>query len=487
MAEEDVSAALAENPKEAQPIVKIFDESTIVSEVRVEVDKASALLNLSTSAACKVMNEFDWNYDKLQDNYFEDAGILERLGLHLGDRVYYRVDLSKGNVTCPLCFMTYPEDGPEEVYALLGCGHAVCSSCWEQFLTDAVKRKGPYCTNLTCPIGVSTGNLTSKNCNVLIDEPMFKRFLPASLYPRYEYYVVRSFVESNPRIKWCATRGCGRALRCEDYAHATAVECLCGFKTCFKCGNEAHAPATCAMMEQWHVREMGESDNLAYIKTHTKPCPTCNTPVERHEGCMHMVCTACGAAGRKKDWCWVCGQLWDFKGRHGNLWYNPPCKDDPQVQEKTFANTQVQTELYRYIKYYSGYAEHEKTRRFQITKDKEKAEGYMRCIVKHNPGLDASYVMMAVNALIVARTYLKFAYVYGYHLPESHQPFFDWKVKGVEEEVSKLSNMMEDLYRHDINSVEDPPWRDDQVVDQASLLKQKLEDVMLGFSAEDDC
>lgn len=37
----------------------------------------------------------------------------------------------------------------------------------------------------------------------------------------------------NPRIKWCATRGCGRALRCEDYAHATAVECLCGFKTCF--------------------------------------------------------------------------------------------------------------------------------------------------------------------------------------------------------------------------------------------------------------
>jgi len=40
-----------------------------------------------------------------------------------------------------------------------------------------------------------------------------------------------------------------------------------------KCGNEAHAPATCKQMVEWHFREMGESDNLAYIKAHTKPCP----------------------------------------------------------------------------------------------------------------------------------------------------------------------------------------------------------------------
>ena len=46
-------------------------------------------------------------------------------------------------------------------------------------------------------------------------------------------------------------------------------------------------------------------------------------------------------------------------------------------------------------------------------------------------------MLLAVTSLVAARTYLKFAYVYGYHLPEDKQAFFDWKVKGVEE-VSTL-------------------------------------------------
>ena len=48
------------------------------------------------------------------------------------------------------------------------------------------------------------------------------------------------------------------------------------------------------------------------------------------------------------------------------------------MQEKTCHVNKVQTALYRYIQYYSGYAEHEKTRRFQVTKDTEKAEEYKR-------------------------------------------------------------------------------------------------------------
>ena len=85
---DDFAAALSEETSEKrQPKVQVFDEENIVAELKAEAQRASSLLNLSMSAACKVMREFDWNYDKLQDNYFEDPGILDRLGLHLGSQV----------------------------------------------------------------------------------------------------------------------------------------------------------------------------------------------------------------------------------------------------------------------------------------------------------------------------------------------------------------------------------------------------------------
>lgn len=56
-------------------------------------------------------------------------------------------------------------------------------------------------------------------------------------------------------------------------------------------------------------------------------------------------------------------------------------------------------ELYRYITYYSGYAEQEKTRRFQVTKDQEKAEDYRRRLGRYNPGVDGEFTVLAVAAL----------------------------------------------------------------------------------------
>eukprot|EP00993_Chasmostoma_nieuportense_P000409 NODE_1378_length_1528_cov_13.167737_g1305_i0.p2 GENE.NODE_1378_length_1528_cov_13.167737_g1305_i0~~NODE_1378_length_1528_cov_13.167737_g1305_i0.p2 ORF type:complete len:269 (+),score=66.04 NODE_1378_length_1528_cov_13.167737_g1305_i0:679-1485(+) len=260
-----------------------------------------------------------------------------------------------------------------------------------------------------------------------------------------------------------------------------AVPCHCGIKTCFECNGESHAPASCIQLREWKIREAGESDNLAYITSHTKPCPTCSTPIEKNEGCMHMTCTRCKSDGKPKDWCWICGEVWDFQGRHGNNWFNPPCKDDSKVKEGTQQRERVETELFHYIKYYEGYAEHEKNRRFQITKDIEKAQAHKERIQRSNPGADSDYVIRAVQSLIEARTYLKFTYVYGYYLPEQHKDFFDWKVKGVEKVISTLSNMLEDIYRHDLDSPDPQPYSRDQLVDTAAMLKWQTEDVMQGL------
>eukprot|EP00906_Rhabdomonas_costata_P004654 RCo006862 len=486
--EESTSAGLedeVEEPKSLMAGVQVMDERTIVAEMRSLADRASALTNLTTSAACRVLKYYDWNYSKLEENYFDHADeVRHQLGIRLGQEVPFReVPLTEGNpFMCPICIENFPNEKRTSVWALVSCGHAVCADCWTDTLSAAVAM-GRTCSNLTCPMGSTTGNLGVTSCKTFIDEKMFEKFLSPELFKKYQYYLIRSFVDTNPHIRWCPSPGCDRAIRCTDTSRKI-VPCLCGFSCCFKCSDESHAPASCEQMREWKIREAGESDNLAYINAHTKPCPTCATPIERNEGCNHMTCVKCKAAGKPPDWCWVCGQIWDFKGKHLSNWYDCPFKADKSVLERQKLAAAVDSELFKYVHYYEGYARHEQIRKFQVRKDTERAEEHKARIMLRNPGVDADFIVQAVQALVQARTYLKFSYVYAYYLDSSSKEFFDWKVGETETVVNAFSNMLEDLYRWgaDANrlATEEAPWSRSQIMDKAALLKHRLNDVMSG-------
>merc|ERR1711964_815403 len=34
------------------------------------------------------------------------------------------------------------------------------------------------------------------------------------------------------------------------------------------------------------------AQSLAFIEAHTKPCPACNTPIQKNGGCDHITCTS---------------------------------------------------------------------------------------------------------------------------------------------------------------------------------------------------
>eukprot|EP01012_Entosiphon_sulcatum_P009892 TRINITY_DN15689_c0_g1_i1.p1 TRINITY_DN15689_c0_g1~~TRINITY_DN15689_c0_g1_i1.p1 ORF type:complete len:495 (-),score=103.18 TRINITY_DN15689_c0_g1_i1:857-2341(-) len=461
----------------AEPAVEVLDEADVVEELRQQAQDAAALLNLTTSAACKVMRQYGWNYDRLQDAYFNDQeATLLKLGLSIGAKGFELADKSVGR-TCPLCF---DECGPGEgdFWALLPCHHALCSDCWRQTVTMAV-RQGRACASLDCPVGVSTGRLGIKACRTIVDDGIFRKFLPPELMARYDYFVVRFFVDTNPCIRWCQGRNCTRALRCRDPS-LSVVGCSCGFKLCFKCNNEAHAPATCEQMTEWRAREAGEGDNLAYITANTKPCPTCKTPIEKNEGCNHMTCARCKAEGRPPDWCWVCAQVWDFQGKHGSSWYSCPFQSDEAVTKRQFQAAAAASELYKYVKYYEGYANHKRTAELQASKDMEKAQKFRDHILEAT-GVTADYVTDAVKSILEARKYLQYTYIYSFGLPVDRQTFFDWKVKSTEEAVITLSNMMEDIYRFGVSLQSDPPHSREAIIDKAGALRHKLKDLMEGL------
>jgi len=89
-----------------------------------------------------------------------------------------------------------------------------------------------------------------------------------------------------------------------------------------------HWPISCETLEKWKdaVREevgtavdekngetaSGEESfndvaQRLWLKANTRPCPQCNAPIEKMEGCNHMTCTnrTC-----RHEFCWICRKDW---------------------------------------------------------------------------------------------------------------------------------------------------------------------------------
>lgn len=66
----------------------------------------------------------------------------------------------------------------------------------------------------------------------------------------------------------------------------TIVKCSCGYRFCFSCHREAHAPATCEQVKQWERKCKDDSETEHWKYANTKDCPKCQTSVEKNGGCM---------------------------------------------------------------------------------------------------------------------------------------------------------------------------------------------------------
>jgi ariadne-1 len=169
------------------------------------------------------------------------------------------------------------------------------------------------------------------------------------------------------------------------------VMCACGVPFCFRCGQEAHDPATCDMLSAWQEKCQSESETANWILANTKKCPKCNCRIEKNQGCNHMNCKMC-----RFEFCWICMGDWAQHGQNTGGYYK--CnKYDPTVTADSTVE-RAKAELDRYLHYYQRYHGHDSALKF-ASKQREEAEVRMTHLqeAEKSAWIDVQFIKQAVE------------------------------------------------------------------------------------------
>jgi ariadne-1 len=262
------------------------------------IDHVAKLLYVSSDEALALLIHFKWNKEKLQEAYFGDMDKLRQtVGIDLY-RPYKPASSSNDDGNLVLCGVCYDEVPPSNIVAL-GCEHPFCSDCFRTYLETQVGNGPPGCLTTKCPHFKCTQSVPHSYFRGLLSNAGEKS---ARLIEKQEAYCLRNYIENSRSMNFC------RAAHCELIAVATSaahvdevVKCPCGYRYCFKCGEEPHQPCNCSQLSTWNDKCSNESETTNWIIANTKKCPKCSVRIEKNQGCNHMTCKHC-----RHEFCWLC-------------------------------------------------------------------------------------------------------------------------------------------------------------------------------------
>eukprot|EP00667_Euglena_gracilis_P005970 EG_transcript_6019 len=455
-----------EEPRREE-VVQVFEEDQLLHQQHEIVQNVSELLNVTPGAAASILRHFRWNYDDLSQKYFEDPEKLRKaLGLDLGKAKPFEYGQPGTSTTCQICF----DEVPSSSSLALNCLHWFCRDCWTHYLCGKVD-DGPSCVQTHCP---------APKCWQAVDEVLFQELLPSEALGRYRRFLLRSFVEDNPYIRWCPSPHCNKAVLCRD-AKRLLVRCLCGYRFCFVCGEEAHAPVKCELLLAWRLKEKGEGDNSKWIFANTKACPSCQSPIQKNDGCNHMTCPKC-----KGEFCWICLGEW---AKHGTSWYKCNYYDSTKLDSDEKERGAVRQELERYVFYYTRYHEHLRSREFNQT-DLQMAEAKAEQISRDCGGVNADYIVKAVEQLIENRVMLQYTYIYAYYLSKDDKgkDLFEYLQQKLEATTEDFNSLLKKILEEPCPAaiLDKPEFSREKVADLTALARDQLHKLLKGVFDEEE-
>eukprot|EP00929_Paragymnodinium_shiwhaense_P031994 TRINITY_DN17809_c0_g1_i1.p1 TRINITY_DN17809_c0_g1~~TRINITY_DN17809_c0_g1_i1.p1 ORF type:complete len:543 (+),score=138.44 TRINITY_DN17809_c0_g1_i1:96-1724(+) len=420
-----------------QPFL-ILNRADLVDRQRKSVEEASELLEVSQEDSFVMLLEHGWDLSRLQEAWFDnDKKVRERCGLVeslTGASTSSSSSAKPAAVagTCSICLQA------QEMLMSLGCGHGFCADCWQGYLHSKVD-DGRESVKAKCP---------APKCGRSVPFCFYSKFCEPEKISKYEEWRLRTYVDENASVKWCPNpEGC--TFACENLSSEMCdIVCNCGFVWCWNCGEEAHRPAACQTVNKWNIKNSAESENISWIRANTKPCPKCHKPIERSQGCNHMVCSTAGGCGH--NFCWLCLGEWSTHGSSTGGFYQCNIYDQRAREGKTAEEEQgrakAKNALDRYMHYFERFMNHDRAMKLTKTEESTMEEKVHKLHDEHDfEIIELQFLFDALRQVRVCRRVLKWTYVYGYYLEDTGpgKHLFEYLQRNLEEKTDCLHEMLE--------------------------------------------
>jgi len=453
---------------------EVLEKSEMISQQSSLVKETVEVLGLPNAAtAVLLLRHVKWNKEKLIEKFMENP---DRLCAEAGipDMKLDRPASEAGGkpVLCLICTEKFP---PNETYSL-SCGHRYCNDCWKSFLELKVM-EGPAVLLACCP---------APKCKVRVHEDAVHKLVKPDLFEKYQSFLLKSYVDDNPVVKWCPSPGCTYTVRVDRKERKEAVVCKCGFQYCFHCNDYEigdHMPCPCPQIEIWLQKASDESENVTWMLANTKKCPQCRAPIEKNGGCMHMSCKV-NAGGCGFEFCWLCRGPWSEHGSATGGYYNCNKYDKSNAKQDDEKAADAKTELEAYMFYFHRYESHRNAMKIADEQRRNCAKKEQEILMKYDVrSADTKFLMEAIEQLLRNRRVLQYSYVYGYYLDKKSQErnLFEY----LQEDLEKHTNYLSTLFETPVDKIEDyqafMKWKE-QVTNYTRITKKFLDNFVEGVS-----
>ncbi|KAJ3087024.1 E3 ubiquitin-protein ligase rnf14 [Quaeritorhiza haematococci] len=248
---------------------------------------------------------------------------------------------------CGICFETKRGNLCVQFGA---CKHVFCRECLKDYFSLLIKEgsvTSVSCPDHQCKKQAAAAQKNPEQTNVDADTTTttavarlshdeIREIVGPALFDRYVELVSKQELEGRSDVVYCPRPDCQTPVIKDPKEEKLCICPKCRFAFCFYCMRCWHgyasycamnnmlkvveeylaaSPAQKAYMEKRYGKKvlekcsrdfMAEKETIQWKKANTQACPTCNSAVQKSEGCNHMTCRIC-----ETHFCFLCGAYLD--------------------------------------------------------------------------------------------------------------------------------------------------------------------------------